>query len=116
MLDEVLASHCRQLRFGWMVDGCPADDLLEKRGSVLCNVVSEISLRRVRSEHEHVGESRQRVTHFAEEFVFGTDRASVLSGGMHVRFDSLDRCVLGVELKDLRFVVIDVEGRAEGRH
>lgn len=114
VLDEIFPGQCHQLPFSGMVDGFPADDLLEKRGAVLPDIVSKAGLRLMRADHQHVGDAGQGIAHLGEEFVFGANRASVLSGGVNVRLDSYGVGVLCIEVQDLGRVVIDMEGSAQG--
>ena len=78
------------------------------------DVVPKAGLRLMRADHQHVGDAGQRVAHLGEEFVFGANCASVLSGGVNVRRDSYGVDVLGIEMQDLGRVVIDMEGSAKG--
>ena len=114
VLDEIFPGQCHQLSFSGMVDGFPAHDLLEKRGAVLPDIVSKAGLRLMRADHQHVGDAGQGVAYLGEEFVFGANCASVLSGGVNVRLDSYGVGVFGIEVQELGRVVIDMEGSAQG--
>ena len=108
MLDEIFAGERRELTLRRMVDGLPADELLGERYPVLVDVVPKVGSSGVRADHQHVGDSGQRVAHLSEEFMFGPDLAAMLAGEVLMGLDVLGLRVFGVEPQHLGFVMVDM--------
>ena len=99
-----------------MIGDLPADDLLGHRRAMLVDVVAEIGLRGVRAGREDLGHAGQRRADLAEELVLGPHRAAVLASVVRVRGNLVGLDVLGIELQDLRVVMVDPNHGVRERH
>ena len=61
----------------------------------------------MRAADQQFGDASHRVAHIGEEFVFGTHSAAMLARVVRMSLDPVRLNVFGVELQDLRALVID---------
>ena len=93
---KYLRASAKELALTGMADGPPAANLLGERYPVLVDIVPEVGLSGVRADHQNIGDSGQRVAHVGEEFVFGSNLATMLAGEVLMRLDALRLHVFSV--------------------
>ena len=85
----------------------PADDLPADRRAMLFDIVPEVGQAGFRAHHQHFGDAGQRVADLGLVLMLGAHAAAMLARVMRMRLDLLRLDVLGVELQDLRALVVD---------
>ena len=93
-----------------------ADDPLGRLRAMLVGVVLEVGEGRFRAGDQHLGDVVQRVAHMAEELMLAAHLAAVLLCVVVVRLDLLCLHMFGVELQDLRLVVVNQDNGVEQSH
>ena len=118
---EVATHELEELAIGRVVDPLDSYDLRGERVIVLVDVLNEVVFRRGRPEHEDLLHAFERLNDLTKEWLrlpgdtaFRSDTAVP----PYVALRTVDRgCVdaLGVDMKDLRFLMIDPNGGMKHR-
>jgi hypothetical protein len=113
---EVLASESDELVLARMVDHFVTDDANRGLRPVLVRVVTKVGSRGVRAGHEDLGDAVERIANLSEELVLSPYCTAVLRGVVGMRTDLLLQYLVGVELQDLRGLVIGPDHGVEKAH
>ena len=89
-----------------MVYHLVTDDAGSDVRAVLVRIVAKIGDRGMRTGHQDLGDSVERIAYFSEELVLSPDGAAMLGSMVRMRADFLRLDMLGVELQDLSGLMV----------
>ena len=96
-----------------MVDRFISGDMCGDLRAVLVSIAVEVGDCGVRAGNQHLRNAVERIANLAEELVLCAHSAAMLSGVMCVGRDLVGYHLLGVELQDLRRLVVSPDHSME---